>query len=244
MSSPFGQWILHQVLLLLLATTTNPIENASATPPPPRVMPVSWDYSTIETMVADLRQNEETYTFVLANFAGRVVGMNQWKADALSGAKKPSEVMSLSSEALLLLIMLNYWKFWEAQANEDPPSSSSGEATSVSGSVSSLSSAGSLTLYTRINNSSTKDGWSADGIRKFEALMTRVEEDRNSAHGKEFERKFQTRMKAHEEGRRSRKRRRSGTSGREQLTSIRHELSDEDSSSGSESESEAEAAGE
>lgn len=223
-------------------TTTNPSEIASPTPPPPRVMPVSWDYSTIETMVADLRQNEETYTFVLANFAGRVVGMNQWKADALSGAKKPSEVMSLSSEALLLLIMLNYWKFWEAQANEDPPSSS-GEASSVSGSVSSLSSAGSLTLYRRINNSSTKDGWSADGIRKFEALMARVEEDRNSAHGKEFERKFQTRMKAHEEGRTSRKRRRS-TSGHEQLTSIRHELSDEDSSSSSESEREAEAAGE
>jgi hypothetical protein len=81
-------------------------------------MPMSWEYSTIESIMADLSINEEMYIFVLANFAGHVVRMNKWKDDAMSGAKKPSEAMSISSEALLLLILLNYWKAWEAKANQ------------------------------------------------------------------------------------------------------------------------------
>jgi hypothetical protein len=103
-------------------STTNPARDSDSNPPPsvPVVMPMSWEYSTIESIVADLRTNEETYTFVLANFAGHVVRMNKWKDDALSGTKKPSEVMPISSEALLLLILLNYWKAWEVKANQLP----------------------------------------------------------------------------------------------------------------------------
>jgi hypothetical protein len=175
----------------------------------PVVMAMSLEYSTIESIVADLRTNEETYTFVLANFAGHVVRMNKWKDDAMSGTKKPSEVLSISSKALLLLILLNYWKAWEAKANQLPVSSSEDtSSSSVLGSVSSLStgSSASIMLYTRSNNNSIKDGWSTEGIHHFKAVMTRVEEDQNSDHGKEFEMKFQTQMRACQEAQRSRKR--------------------------------------
>lgn len=203
-------------------TSTNTNEDDSNPPPATSGMPITWEYQTIEALVRDLRENEESYTFLLANFGGRVVGVNKWKFDVLSGAKKPSEVMSKSSEALLLLLLLNYWKAWEAQTHQ---SQQSEESSSASGSVSSISTA-SVTLYTRKNNNSTKDGWSGDGIRHFEALMSKVEEDRNSIHGKEFETKFQQMMKDQQTERDSRKRRRTSTSAGEQLTSIRNELSD------------------
>jgi hypothetical protein len=35
----------------------------------------------------------------------------------------------------------------------------------------------SVTLYTKQNNSSTKDGWSVEGIRKFQDLKVKVKED-------------------------------------------------------------------
>jgi hypothetical protein len=195
--------------------TTNTANDGDSNPPPsvPVVMPMSWQYSTIESIMADLRTNEETYTFVLTNFAGCVVGMNNWKDDALSGAKKPSAVMSISSEAQLLLILLNYCKAWEAEANQPPASSS--EDTSSSSVL------GFKPLYRKQckhhslctqargnnnNNNSTKDGWSAEGICHFKALMTSINEDQNSDHGKEFETKFQTQMRACQEAQRSRKR--------------------------------------
>jgi hypothetical protein len=193
--------------------TMNTANDGDSNPPPPPsvpvVMPMSWEYSTNKSIVADLRTNKEMYTFVLANFADCVVRMNKWKDDALSGAKKLSEVMSISSEALLLLILLNYWKAWEAKANQLPVSSSEDtSSSSASGSVSSLSTGcgASIMLYTRGNNKSTKDGWSTEGICHFKALMTRVKEDQSSDHGKEFEMKFQTQMRACQEAQRSRKR--------------------------------------
>jgi hypothetical protein len=54
----------------------------------------------------------------------------------------------------------------------------------------------SVTLYTKQNNSSTKDGWSVEGIRKFQDLKVKVKEDRDNNHGKEFEGRFQRLMKA------------------------------------------------
>lgn len=200
--------------------------------PVPVEMPMSWEYTTIQRIVTDLRKNEESYTFVLANFGGRVVGVQKWGADVLSGAMKPSEVMSKSSEALLLLILENYWKAWGAneENNQMPESDSTSSPPSASGSVSSLSSTpgsgNSMTLYTK-GRGSSREGWSYEGIQRFIELMSKVQEDRASEHGKEFETKFQTQMRA--QG--SRKRRRTTSAG-EHLLSIANELSDVSDSDG------------
>ena len=82
--------------------------------------------------------------------------------------------------------------------------------------------ASAATRYTKRNNGSTKDGWSVEGIRHFEDLMTKVEDDRNSEDGKKFEKNFQHLMKERYDG--GRKRRRPSAS--EQITSIRNDLSD------------------
>jgi hypothetical protein len=103
--------------------------------------------------------------------------------------------LSKSSEALLLLILLNYWKTWEAQTYD--PQQQSEESSTMLGLVSSISTM-SIMHYTRNINSSTKDGWSTDGIRHFEELMMKVEEDQNSKHGIEFEMRFQQLMKDHQ----------------------------------------------
>jgi hypothetical protein len=87
----------------------------------------------------------------------------------LTGAKPPSEVMSVLMEALLLLFLLNYVKVWESQQSSE-------ESFADGRSMLSISMA-SVTLYTKQNNSSTKDGSSVEGIRKFQDLKVKVKED-------------------------------------------------------------------
>ena len=185
------------------------------------VVPITWAYESIETIVSKLRIDESGYGFLLANFGGRVAGMRKWRLEVLSGSKSPSEVLSASSEALLMLILLNYWKAWGAtqalaadQATDDSTQTSE---------VSSITETSAATRYTKTNNGSTKDGWSVEGIRHFEALMTKVKEDRSSERGKEFEANFQRLMKERSRG--SRKRRRPSSTS-EQITSIQNDLSD------------------
>jgi predicted HNH restriction endonuclease len=127
------------------------------------------------------------YTFVLANFGGRVTGMSTWRFEVLSGSRSPSEVLSVSSEALLNLILLNYWKAWVAQTQADQTTDDSTQTSAVS----SITEGSTATRYTKSNNGSTKDGWTVKGIHHFEDLMTKVEDDRNSEDGKKFEKTFQ-----------------------------------------------------
>jgi hypothetical protein len=181
-------------------------------------MPISWETQSIDTIVSNLRTDVAGYTFVLANFGGRVAGMSTWRFEVLSGSRSPSEVLSVSSEALLNLILLNYWKAWEAQTQADQTNDDSTQ-TSV---VSSITEGSAATRYTKSKNGSTKDGWSVEGIRHFEDLMTKVEEDRNSENGKKFEKRFQQLMKERDAGGRKRRR----PSATEQITSIRNDLSD------------------
>jgi hypothetical protein len=124
----------------------------------------------------------------LANLGGHVAGVSQWNFNALTGAKPPSEVMSLLMEALLLLFLLNYVKVWELQQSSEESSANGGSMSSVS--------MASITLYTKQNNSSTKDGWSVEGICKFQDLKVKVKEYQDSNHGKKFEGRFQWLMKA------------------------------------------------
>jgi len=42
-------------------------------------VPISWNTDSIDTLVSELQTNEDLNTFLLANFSGRVAGMNTWK---------------------------------------------------------------------------------------------------------------------------------------------------------------------
>jgi hypothetical protein len=88
----------------------------------------------------------------------------------------------------------------------------------------------SVTLYTKQNNSSTKDGWSVEGIHKFQDLKVKVKEDQDSDHGKEFEGRFQQLMKARQLSADQASRKRKRVSATMQLSSITNELSDASSS--------------
>jgi hypothetical protein len=184
-------------------------------------MPITWE-TDWENVVHDLRGDEELYTYFLANLGGRIAGVSQWNFNALTGVKPPSEVMSVLMEALLLLFLLNYMKVWESQQSSE-------ESSADGGSMSSISMA-SVTLYTKQNNSSTKDGWSVEGIHKFQELKVKVKEDQDSNHGKEFEGRFQRLMKAHQLSADQASRKRKRVSATTQLSSITNELSDASSS--------------
>jgi hypothetical protein len=88
-------------------------------------MPITWE-TDWENVGHDLRGDEELYTYFLANLGGRVAGVSQWNFNALTGAKPPSEVMSVSMEALLLLFLLNYVKVWESQQLSEESSADGG----------------------------------------------------------------------------------------------------------------------
>ena len=93
----------------------------------------------------------------------------------------------------------------------------------------------SVTLYTKQNNSSTKDGWSVEGIRRFQDLKERVKVDRDSDLGKQFDGTFQRLMKARQLSADQASRKRKRTSATAQLLSITNELSDASSSDEDES---------
>lgn len=186
-------------------------------------MPViSWEYSTIQGIEENLRKDKGMYTFLLANFGGRVAGMSTWRFEVLSGASKPSEVLSVSSEAMLILILVNYWKAWEAQMKRAEEADDVTESSGVSSITTPADETAINTRCTRKNNGSTKDGWSVEGIRHFEKLMNDIKEDRASDHGKNFEEEFQNLMRQNNG---SRKRRRANPA-TDIITSIQNDLSD------------------
>jgi hypothetical protein len=116
-----------------VAATTNEDESPAATDVSTTntTMPITWE-TDWENVVHDLRGDEELYTYFLANLGGRVAGVSQWNFNALTGAKPPSEVMSVLMEALLLLFLLNYVKVWESQQLSEESSADGGSMSSVS----------------------------------------------------------------------------------------------------------------
>ena len=52
-------------------------------------MPISWETESIETIVSNLRNDEAGYTFLLANFGGRVAGMSDMEVRGAVGIKEP-----------------------------------------------------------------------------------------------------------------------------------------------------------
>jgi hypothetical protein len=130
-------------------------------------MPISWETQSIDTIVSNLRTDVAGYTFLLANFGSCVARMSTWRFEVLSGSRSPSEVLSVLSEALLNLILLNYWKAWEVPTQADQTTDDSTQTSAVS----SITEASATTRYTKSNNGSTKDEWSVEGICHFEDLM-------------------------------------------------------------------------
>jgi hypothetical protein len=70
------------------ATTVTTNEDDSTHTDATTSMPISWNTDSINTLVSELQTNEDTHTFLLANFGSCVAGMNTWNFKVLSGGKK------------------------------------------------------------------------------------------------------------------------------------------------------------
>jgi hypothetical protein len=110
-----------------------------------------------------------------------VVGRQVWKNQVETGNWKPSEVATTSDEALLLVAMDCYWNVWAAKAKHESENGNREYPRNMP-----------FPIY--INKNSQKSSWSNDGVTRFNELMEEVEQDRNSAKGKQFEIDFQSEM--------------------------------------------------
>ena len=162
--------------------------------------PISWD-TDIKDIIEKKRADPVKYTWLMDNIGQCIVGVEVWKNNVRTGNKLISEVMTESSEAAALILMVNYWSSWGDKAklpatvnvttNNDDASSIDTSANSAT----STNSATSMTLYTKSGKGSTKDGWSDEGLEYYDQLKKEVREDRSSAQGKEFEINFKAAMK-------------------------------------------------
>jgi hypothetical protein len=176
--------------------------------------PMTWEDESVEDLIENLCQDMRLYTWWAENFWPRVVGLEKWKLHVGSGNKKPSDVVTVSDEALALLLFENHFQSWKAKAD----SNDTGSQTS------SITSDDSSTKYTR-KNGSTKDGWSDHGITRFQQLMAKVTEDRASTNGAEFDKLVQQKMQQESSNARSRKKRRRETD-ENRITMVVNELPD------------------
>ena len=177
-------------------------------------VPMTWNDESMKSLIDKLRQDMNMYIWWAENFWPRVVGLEKWKLEVASGNKKPSNVVTVSDEALALLLFENHFQSWKLKSET---SDDTGSQTS------SMTSDDSSTKYTR-KNGSTKDGWSDDGIARFGQLMEKVTEDRASTNGTEFDRLVQEKMKLQSNNGKRKKRRRETDENR--ITMVVNELPD------------------
>jgi hypothetical protein len=111
----------------------------------------------------------------------------KWKIDVASGNKKPSDLVTISDEALALLLFKNHFQSWKDKAE-------SGHEGDAESQTSSVTSDDSSTRYMR-KHGSTKDGLSDEVIAHFRQLMAKVREDCASTNGTEFDKLVQQKMK-------------------------------------------------
>jgi hypothetical protein len=150
------------------------------------------------------------------NFWPRVVGQEKWKLDITSGNKKSLDLVTISDEALALLLFKNHFLSCKAKAESED------DARCQTSLITSSDASTCMTKYTR-NNGSTKDGWSDDGIAHFQELITKVREYRARTTGAEFDKLVQEKYAA---GSECCKRQKEVTlwNGREQITMVENEL--------------------
>ncbi len=117
-------------------------------------LPMMWDAVSVERLTDKLRQDIDMYMWWAENFWPRVVGQEKWKLDITSGNKKPSNLVTISSdEALALLLFKNHFLSWKGKAESED------DARSQTSSITSSDMSTCMKKYKR-NNGSTKDGCS------------------------------------------------------------------------------------
>jgi hypothetical protein len=116
------------------------------------------------------------FFFFCSSILECVAGKKNWKAQK---AKKTisKSCATVSDEAFALLLMVNSWEKFEYLADSKGTADEKTEVPS--------------TLFTEKKGRNRKmQGWSNEGIVKFNALCRFVQEDRKSKEGKEFEQEF------------------------------------------------------
>jgi hypothetical protein len=121
-------------------------------------------------------------------------------------ARLPPLVMA---GALLLVAMDCYWNVWVAKAKHKSENGNREYPRKMPSPI-------------YIKENSQKSSWSNDGVMQFNELMEEVEQDRNSAEGKQFEIEFQSEM-AGSSGNRGKKRKASS-----EMVQPRNDLSSDD----------------
>jgi hypothetical protein len=82
-------------------------------------LPMMWDAVSVESLIDKLRQDMEVYMWWAENFWPRIFGQEKWKLDVTSRNKKPSDLVSISDEALALLLFENHFLSWKAKAGSE-----------------------------------------------------------------------------------------------------------------------------
>lgn len=189
-------------------------------------IPLTLDESDVASLINTLRQNPETYKWVVNNLWSSITGDEDWRLDVETGNKKPGDVMTVTGEALLLLLLENHSLVWNYMVRREAQGEEEANGETRPG-----------TKYTKVTGS-TKEGWSEAGLLRFQELVEKVTVDRESEGGKAFETMIQASMKqdASEENGRKKKRRR--VIGETTITSVVNELPTDDESSDEEGEEE------
>jgi len=158
----------------------------------PSTYPISWE-TDIDEVIDQMRGNQEVCFWLFDNVMECVTGSDAWKRSVRSGYKSPSEITTASSEALFWILLKNHWNEWKRKATTNVAKGGNNDAGSATSALT-TDSEESLTLFTKKNKGSTKDGWSDEGLNYFNQLKDKVEADRNSERGKAFERLFKEKM--------------------------------------------------
>jgi hypothetical protein len=170
---------------------------------------LDWKRTTVDEIVEQKRRLGEKYKWVLKMLLPHVVGRQVWKNQVETGNRKPSKVATTSDEALLLVAMDCYWNVWAAKAKHESENGNREYPRNMPSPI-------------YIKENSQKSSWSNDGVTQFNELMEEVEQDRNSAEGKQFEIDFQSEM-AGSSGNRGKKRKASS-----EMVQPRNDLSSDD----------------
>jgi len=147
----------------------------------PSTYPISWE-TNIDEVIKQMRGNPVVCFWLFDNVMECVAGSDAWKNNVRSGNKSPLEFTTPSSEALFWDLLKNHWKEWGRKATTHGGSNAGSVTSGLT-----TDSEESLTLFTKQNKGSTKDGWSEEGLNYYNELKEKVEADRSSERGKEFE---------------------------------------------------------
>ena len=135
---------------------------------------------------AETEREKEAFFWFFGEFLSCVVGKRQWSAHkkyqlisqaTMTGSS--DKLVTISDEAFALLMYENYFDKWTTQANATAAGSVQRERKAIRG------------KYTVQNSGTCKyDGWSIDGMNRFNDLYALVKEDRKSPQAPAMEKEF------------------------------------------------------